>query len=90
MLIEQTLDGLRKLKLTGMAQALDHQRINTAIHSLAFEDRIAMLVDAEALSRDNRRLKRFTKNARMKVGASIEDIDYRSTRGLDKRQATSG
>lgn len=89
MLIEQTLDGLRKLKLIGMAQALEHQSINTAIHSLSFEDRISMLVDAERLARDNRRLKRFTKNARMKVGASVEDIDYKSTRGLDKRQIAS-
>lgn len=89
MLIEQTLDGLRKLKLLGMAQALEHQSINTAIHSLSFEDRMSMLVDAERLARDNRRLKRFTKNARMKVGASVEDIDYRATRGLDKRQIAS-
>jgi DNA replication protein DnaC len=89
MLIEQTLDGLRKLKLIGMAQALEHQSINTAIHSLSFEDRISMLVDAERLARDNRRLKRLTKNARMKVGASIEDIDYKATRGLDKRQIAS-
>ncbi len=89
MLIEQTLDGLRKLKLNGMAQALEHQSINTSIHSLSFEDRIAMMVDAERLSRDNRRLQRFTKNARMKVGASVEDIDYKSSRGLDKRQVAS-
>ena len=89
MLIEQTLDGLRKLKLLGMAQALEHQSINTAIHSLSFEDRMSMLVDAERLARDNRRLKRFIKNARMKVGASIEDIDYKATRGLDKRQIAS-
>lgn len=89
MLIEQTLDGLRKLKLVGMAQALEHQSINTAIHSLSFEDRISMLLDAERLSRDNRRLKRLTTNARMKVGASIEDIDYRASRGLDKRQVAS-
>jgi DNA replication protein DnaC len=89
MLIEQTLDGLRKLKLIGMAQALEHQIINTTIHSLSFEDRISMLVDAERLARDNRRLKRFTKNARMKVGASVEDIDYKATRGLDKRQIAS-
>ncbi len=89
MLIEQTLDGLRKLKLIGMAQALEHQSINTAIHSLSFEDRISMLVDAERLARDNRRLKRLTKNARMKVGASVEDIDYKATRGLDKRQIAS-
>lgn len=50
MLIEQTLDGLRKLKLIGMAQALEHQSINTAIHN-SFEDRISMLVDAERLAR---------------------------------------
>lgn len=89
MLIEQTLDGLRQLKLLGMVQALEYQRINTAIHSLAFEDRVAMLVDAERLARDNRRLKRLTRNAHMKIGACVEDIDYRSSRGLEKRQIAS-
>lgn len=72
-----------------MAQALEHQQINAAIQALSFEDRLSMLVDGELHSRDNRRLKRLTRAARMKVGASVEDIDYRANRGLDKRQLAS-
>lgn len=89
MLIQQTIDALRNLNLKGMALALEHQSINTSIHNLAFEDRISMLVDAERLSRDNRRLNRLTKNARMKVGASVEDIDYKAARGLDRKHIAS-
>jgi DNA replication protein DnaC len=86
MLIEQTVQNLNRLKLHGMTEAFEHQRLSTALQSLSFEERFSMVVEAECLTRDNRRLARMVKNAKMKTDASIEDIDYRSTRGLDKRQ----
>lgn len=86
MLIQQTIQKLDKLKLHGMTQAFEHQRINTSLQSLPFEERFSMIVDAECLTRDNRRLARLVKNASMKVDASVENIDYRPARGLDKRQ----
>ena len=45
MLIQQTLTKLHSLKLSGMAQGFEEQLSNAAAHSLAFEDRFAMLVD---------------------------------------------
>ncbi len=51
MLIQLTLDKLQKLHLTGMARALEQQQIDPNIHSLSFEDRIGLIVDAEEASR---------------------------------------
>lgn len=51
MLIQLTLDKLQKLHLNGMARALEQQQIDPNIHSLAFEDRIGLIVDAEEASR---------------------------------------
>lgn len=89
MLIEQTVKNLGKLKLVGMTQAFEHQRVNTSLQTLSFDERFSMIVDAECLSRDNRRLVRLVKNAKMKTDASFEDIDYKPTRGLDKRQLSA-
>lgn len=86
MLIQQTLDTLSRLKLTGMATALSEQRTNAAVQSLSFEERIGLIVDREALHRENRRLARLLKTAQLKQKACIEDIDYAARRGLDKGQ----
>ncbi len=86
MLIQQTLKTLQTLRLHGMASAFEHQRQSATLQDLAFDDRFSMLVDAEQAARDTRRLARLLKNAHLKVAATPEDIDYRSTRGLDKRK----
>lgn len=87
MLIEQTTETLHTLRLHGMAKALLLQRQNPTMADLSFEERVGLLVDAERAARDNRRLQRLLKTARLKVsGAVIEDVDYRAARGLDKRK----
>lgn len=89
MLNQHTLTTLRQLKLNGMADAFEEQMLQPAAQSLSFEERLGLLVDREATSRDNRRLKRLLKGARMKYGACVEDIDYRAGRGLDRGQMVS-
>lgn len=89
MLIEHTIATLRVLRLGGMAAAFEHQRANASLRSLPFEDRFSMLVDAEKAARDGKRLARLVKNARFKATACPEDIDYRPSRGLDRRQLGS-
>lgn len=89
MLIEQTLEQLRGLKLYAMAEGLEHQRLNASLQAASFEDRLAMLVEAERLARENRRLSRLLKNARLKEAASPEAVDYKTPRGLDKLQLTA-
>lgn len=84
MLIEPTLDRLRELGLTGMAEALAEQLGVPDVQSLSFEDRLALLLEREASERDNRRLRRLLQLAKLRLDASVEDIDFRSPRGLDK------
>jgi len=84
MLINQTLEALRGLKLVAMAQALEEQLQNAATFDLSFEERIGLLVMKEITDRENRRLQRLLKAARLKQAACLEDIDYRHPRGLDK------
>ena len=84
MLHEQTFDKLYALQLMGMAEALKDQMGRTDLDGLAFEERFSMLVDAQHLFRENKRMKRLLENAKLKLAASMEDIDYRSPRGLDK------
>lgn len=84
MLNEQTFEKLYALQLTGMAEALKDQMGRADMDGLAFEERFALLVDAQHLFRENKRMKRLLENAKLKLAASMEDIDYRSPRGLDK------
>lgn len=89
MLIQQTREHLHTLRLTGMLQALDEQLAQPAMAELSFEERVALLVDREILHRENRRLERLLKAARLRVSACVEDIDYRHPRGLEKPRMAS-
>ncbi|MFZ2542098.1 MAG: IS21-like element helper ATPase IstB [Gallionella sp.] len=84
MLHQHTLTTLKTLKLPGMAAAFEEQFTLPATQSLSFNDRFGLIVDREASHRDNQRLGRLLKSARLKHNACVEDIDYRSGRGLDK------
>lgn len=86
---QHTLTALRELKLQGMADALERQFGSPPLQEGGFDERFAMLVDAERLARDNRRLGRLLKQARLKLNACAEDIDYRAGRGIDKPQVSS-
>lgn len=68
-----------------MADAWVAQQRDTALSALTFDERFAMLVDAEHLARDNRRLGRLLKDAELRVpNACIEDVDTTGARGLDR------
>ena len=89
MFIQPTLDSLNRLKLHGMAAAFSEQMTQSAAQGLAFEERMGLLVEREALYRDNRRLARLLQLAQLKARATLEDIDFRSRRGLDRAQLAS-
>jgi DNA replication protein DnaC len=87
MLTNPTIETLKTLKLYGMLEALEEQQRTPTVQSLSFEERVALLVDRERLRRDDQRRTRLLRGARLKVAeASIEDINYKAARGLDKRQ----
>jgi len=90
MLIQPTLDTLNRLKLHGIALALSEQLTSSAAQQLAFEERIALLLEREVLHRENRRLGRLLKQAQLKErGAVLENMDFRSRVGLDRAQLAS-
>ena len=89
MLNEQTLTQLRALRLDGMVAALADYASSSAATALRFEERLALLVQREIDWRDDKRLVRLLKAARLKVsGACIEDINWRASRGLDRHLIT--
>jgi DNA replication protein DnaC len=84
MLTHPTQDRLVALGLTGMAKALEEQRRQPDVAALAFEERLGLLVDREAIERENKRLVSRLRFAGLRQNAAIEDIDTRTPRGLDK------
>lgn len=85
MLTEHTLNQLRSLRLDGMARALEEQTTSTAATALGFEERLTLLVQRELAWRDDRRVARLLKAAKLKVSAAcVEDIDWRASRTLDR------
>lgn len=84
MLLEQTLIRLRELRLDAMAAALEEQQAVPDVRDLSFEDRLGLLVEREATAREDRRLSGLLRQARLRLPASIEELDLRSPRGLDR------
>lgn len=84
MLNHPTLEKLQALRFTGMLKALQEQMEMPDCADLSFEERLGLLVDRELTERENRRLATRLKKAKFRQAASVEDIDYRHPRGLDK------
>lgn len=84
MLTHPLFDQLRALKLTGMLKALQEQEQMPDIERLSFLERLGLLVDRETSERDNRRLATRLRFARLKQAASLEDLDLKTPRQLDR------
>jgi DNA replication protein DnaC len=85
MIEEQTLEKLRALHLTTMATAWDEQERQIDTTSLSFNERFGLLVDAEWMARENKRVGRSLKEAKLRINqACMEGIDFPSRRELDK------
>ena len=84
MLNQHTLEKLQTLRLLGMADAFRAQAEQPDITQLSFEERFALLVDQQWNWKQNRALARRLANAKLRHRASVEDIDFRSPRGLDR------
>jgi DNA replication protein DnaC len=89
MLTHPTAEKLRTLKLYGMAKSLEEQNSSRDHDDLSFDERLALLIDREFTEQGNRRLVSRLKMAKLRHEASMEDIDYRQKRGLDKSMMKS-
>ena len=84
MLNQQTIEKLATLKLNGMADNFTLQLQQPKMNDLSFEDRFAMIVDAQWNWKENNRMKRYLRAAKLKLQACVEDIDYKTQRGIDQ------
>lgn len=84
MLTQRTVDRLHQMRLLGMSEAFVAQLQKPDYQELSFEERFGLLVDQEWTHRQNRRLARLLRQARLRLPACLEDIDHRHPRGLDR------
>jgi DNA replication protein DnaC len=85
MLNEQTIAILNSLKLFGMARGLSERLVDPNHGNLSHAEFVGLLVQDEKTYRDNQRLARLLKNARLRQPAALEDIDFAHARGLSKQ-----
>ena len=84
MLQEPMMEKLTTMRLLGMVDALKAQEQDPGSGELSFLERLGLLVDHQWNWRENQALARRLYVAKLKGNACVEDIDYRTARGLDK------
>jgi DNA replication protein DnaC len=85
MLNSPTEEKLSTLRLYGMLEALRLQHSDSQHTALDFDERFGLIVEAESLRRENQRLERLLREAKLKISqASVEDIDYAARREIDR------
>src|ERR1039457_5298317 len=89
MLTQPTIEKLNSMKLTAMARAFADQMQCPDMALLSFEERFGLIVDYQMTDLDNRRMQNRLRNAKLRLSASIEDLDFRQGRGVDRSQVMS-
>ncbi|MEL6162022.1 MAG: IS21-like element helper ATPase IstB [Cyanobacteria bacterium J06627_32] len=84
--MQQTLEQLKDMKLSGFIEAWKEQQAQPTFHSLSFDERFSLLVEKEYCRRQRQRLARRLKQAQLFLGAAIADVDFEVPRGLKKAQ----
>jgi DNA replication protein DnaC len=88
-LSHHTVDKLEAMGLGAMAEGLRQQMEQVQYAELSFEERLGLLVDREAAWRENRRLQTRLSAAKLRHSATVEEIDFRAPRGLDRSAVLS-
>jgi DNA replication protein DnaC len=89
MLTQQTLDKMNAMKLAGMADAFQQQLRSGEHARLSFEERLGLLIDSEWSVREQRKLTRRLRFAKLRYQASLEDVNFKHPRSLDRQQVLS-
>jgi DNA replication protein DnaC len=77
------------MKLTAMAQAFTEQMQRPDMASLSFEERFGLLVDCQMTELENRRMQNRLKTAKLRLSASIEDLDFKEAQAMNRSQVMS-
>ncbi len=84
---QQTLARLRELKLSSMAAGLEQQLTQISTYEgLSFIERLGLLAEQEHLMREQRKQARLVQKARLKLGATVQEIDYQHPRNIERAQ----
>lgn len=89
MLIEQTLEKMNAMKLSGMAESLKQQLSSSQHSTLSFDERLGLMVDTEWNYREKRKVTSRLKAAKLRYSASLENVDFKHPRGLDRQVVLS-
>jgi DNA replication protein DnaC len=85
LLNEPTMEKLKTMRLDGLAAAWLEQQGQPKTAELSFDERLGLLVDAEWMYRENKKMKRALSEAKLRLAqACVEDIDYSARREIDK------
>src|ERR1700722_1820890 len=85
LLTEPTLEKMKTMRLDGMAAPWADQQQQPSTTQLSFDERLGFLVDAEGTHRENKRMERALREAKLRLAqACVENIDYPARRELDK------
>jgi DNA replication protein DnaC len=79
-----TLDRLCELGLDGMAKGFRDLAANPESRALEHAEWLGLLVDQEATLRQQKRFEARTRTAKLRQAATVEDVDFRKPRGLDR------
>jgi DNA replication protein DnaC len=85
MLSHPTIDLLNELTLYGCAKGFKELEANPAAASMNHADWLAVLLEYESTARSQKRYEKRISRAKLRQNATVEDVDYRTTRGLDKK-----
>lgn len=89
MLNQLTIEKLSAMKLSGMAKAFADQMQRPDMAALCFEERFGLIVDFQMTELESRRMQNRLRTAKLRLCASIEDLDLRQGRGLDRAMILS-
>jgi DNA replication protein DnaC len=84
MLAHPTLDLLHTLGLHGMAKGFSDLANQSETASLDHAEWLALLLEREVTLRRQKRFESRARAAKLRQSASVEDVDYRTIRGLDR------
>ncbi len=89
MLRQQTVEKMSAMKLYGLCESFEQQLNSSQYAELDFEERVGLMVDAEFTAREQRKLSRRLRGAKLRYPASLEDVNFRAPRGLNRQQVLS-
>ena len=84
MLMGETIEKLKAMRLSGMVQGIKEQAASPHYQDLSFEERLGHLVEREWLLREERRFARRLKEAGLRVRATVEELDFYTPRNLKR------